>query len=182
MKTENRFTAFSASSNNSFMTVLLVVASLEQTLKQDLATADAFTRKPRGLRGGCTWWERQETSASTGELGSCGRLALPTFHVIVSFTQSEEYSLTHTTPQGLDRRVFRLTCLLPRPNSLPCQRGAYRHGILCHVWLAFPLPISKRFWEQDPCHLLYSSQRDISGCVYESWILYEVHNLISLIS
>lgn len=100
MKTEDWFTVFSASSNKFFMTVLLMVVSLEQTLKQDLATADAFTRKPRGVRGGCTWWEGQETSASSGELGSCGRLALPTFHIIVSFIQSEEYSLTPTAPQG----------------------------------------------------------------------------------
>lgn len=52
---ENQFILFSASSNKFFMTLLLMMASLEQSLKQDLATTDAFTRKPRGLRGGCTW-------------------------------------------------------------------------------------------------------------------------------
>lgn len=52
------------------MTLLLMMVSLKLTLKQDLATADEFTRNPRGLRGGCAWWGRQETSVRQENCGA----------------------------------------------------------------------------------------------------------------
>lgn len=78
------------------MTLPLMMVSLTLTLKQDLATADAFTRNPRGLRGGCAWWQRQETSVRQENCGSVVRW--PCQHsLLFHLPQCEEDSATQTT-------------------------------------------------------------------------------------
>lgn len=133
-----------------------MMVSLEQTLKEDPATADAFTRKPRGLSGGCVWWGRQETSVSTGEPWSCGWVALPTFRAVSSTPVWGRFFNTHPTI-AVDEMSASPPWPAASPNSsalptvslyptLPVQRS----------WLSCVTGIfSKSFWKQGPCHLCH---------------------------
>ena len=86
------------------MTLLLMMVSLKPTLTQDLATADAFTRNPSGLRGGCARWGRQETSVRQENCGAAVRWPCQ-LSLLSHLPQSEEDSSTETTAKGWNRRV-----------------------------------------------------------------------------
>lgn len=106
-------------------------------------------------------------------------MALPTFRVIVSLAQSEEYPLTHTTPQGLGRRVCPLPGLLPGSDSSAMIIGSLYPTFPVMSYWHFLHQSLNPLWEQDPWHLCVL-KKDIFGCVSTDGILCEVHNLISL--
>lgn len=134
------------------MTLLIMMVSLKQTPKQDLATADRFTRKARGSRRGCAWSGGQDTSVRMGELWNCAHVALPTFYVISSTSACGRPFNTDLTTEVQWKR-----CPTPwpiaSPNSSVSLHPCPLPSVVNHqILVASHLPISKPLWKEDPCH------------------------------